>query len=213
MNTKLPTINIKGKEYVLVKDRIMAFHENYSNGAIKTELCTAPESKQIVFKAIVIPDTTKPERVFTGYSQAVSGGTGVNATAALENAETSAVGRALAMMGIGVLESVASADEINKSDKAIVTKGGAPYEQYSNAQPKKIVAENALNPCDKCGKEFKVRNGKTGPFYGCTGYPKCKRTISMEDAEMWVRDEYRDEIFKGNSENPPIEAYENGPQF
>jgi transcriptional regulator NrdR family protein len=39
----------------------------------------------------------------------------VNKTAALENAETSAVGRALAMMGIGVIESIASVDEINKA--------------------------------------------------------------------------------------------------
>ena len=40
----------------------------------------------------------------------------VNKTSAIENAETSAVGRALGLiMGIGVIESIASADEMNKA--------------------------------------------------------------------------------------------------
>ena len=39
----------------------------------------------------------------------------VNKTAALENASTSAVGRALGYMGIGVIESIASADEMAKA--------------------------------------------------------------------------------------------------
>jgi DNA topoisomerase-1 len=30
--------------------------------------------------------------------------------------------------------------------------------------------------CPKCGKEMVERNGKNGPFYGCTGYPECKGT-------------------------------------
>ena len=39
----------------------------------------------------------------------------INITAAMENAETSAVGRALAMMGIWVIDSIASADEMKKA--------------------------------------------------------------------------------------------------
>lgn len=103
-------IDIKGKKYVLVSDRILHFNEHYK-GSITTELVTPPESKLIIIKATV----TEGERTFTGYSQAIVGDGYINKTSALENAETSAVGRALAMMGIGVIDSVASVDEMRKA--------------------------------------------------------------------------------------------------
>lgn len=108
-------IDIKGKKYVLVADRIIYFNEEYPNGSIVTELQTKPESDLVVVKAAVAPDMENIERFFTGYSQAIKGDGFINKTAALENAETSAVGRALAMMGIGVIDNVASVDEVNKA--------------------------------------------------------------------------------------------------
>jgi DNA topoisomerase-1 len=30
--------------------------------------------------------------------------------------------------------------------------------------------------CDECGKPMLIRQGKRGPFLGCSGYPKCKNT-------------------------------------
>lgn len=107
-------IQIKGKDYILVKDRIIYFNDTYPDGCITTELVSEPESTHIIVKATVRPDIAS-ERMFTGYSQATVGDGNVNTTAALENAETSAVGRALAMLGIGVLDSVASVDEMNKA--------------------------------------------------------------------------------------------------
>src|SRR3990167_5522662 len=116
-------IQIQGKDYVLVSDRIIFFNENYPDGSIETDLVTDPLSDIIVVKATIYPngkatsstDTLLIERKFTGYSQAVKGAGFINKTAALENAETSAVGRALAMMGIGVIDSVASVYEIEKA--------------------------------------------------------------------------------------------------
>lgn len=108
-------VKIQGKEYILVADRIVYFNEHFPNGTIKTELITPPTDDKVVIKATVTPDINLPQRYFTGYSQTVVGQGFINRTAALENAETSAVGRALAMMGIGVIESVASADEIVKA--------------------------------------------------------------------------------------------------
>lgn len=106
-------ISIKGKAYVLVQDRILYFNEEYGDkGYIKTKLLSSPEEKRVIVKAYVSPDG---QRVFTGHSQAVVGEGMVNKMAALENAETSAVGRALAMMGIGVIDSVASVDEMKKA--------------------------------------------------------------------------------------------------
>ena len=108
-------IDIKGKKYVLVSDRVQYFNENYPNGSIITNLVSEPTSEMIIIQAIVRPDIKESMRQFTAYSQAVIGDGMVNKTAALENAETSAVGRALGFMGIGVIESIASADEMHKA--------------------------------------------------------------------------------------------------
>lgn len=106
----------------MVKDRILAFNELYPQGAIHTELLSDKNDNMVVFKATVYPDFNteqdiplNQQRYFTGYSQATWGEGMVNKTAAMENCETSAVGRALAFMGIGIIESVASADEVNKA--------------------------------------------------------------------------------------------------
>lgn len=115
MKLKDKAISIKGNAYVLVSDRVLHFNENYPNGSISTELVSDATADMVVVKATVLPDCDAPQRMFTGYSQATWGDGMVNKTAALENCETSAVGRALGFMGIGVIDSVASADEMNKA--------------------------------------------------------------------------------------------------
>ena len=112
---ELKGINIKGNEYILVKDRVLYFNENYPNGKIETELLSEINSEMVVMKATITPDVDNPTRIFTGFSQATWGDGYINKTAAMENCETSAVGRALGMMGIGIIDSIASADEINKA--------------------------------------------------------------------------------------------------
>mgnify|MGYP001561718592 CR=1 FL=1 len=110
-------IDFKGKKYVLVADRVLYFNETYPDGCITTELVSQPDAVLVVFRAEVYPDGLNG-RKFTGYSQAKWGDGYINKTSAIENAETSAVGRALAFMGIGVIDSIASIDEINKAVSA-----------------------------------------------------------------------------------------------
>ncbi len=110
-------MDIKGKKYVMVRDRVMYFNEHYPNGCITTGI-NSDDKTEIIFRAVVIPDVSVPQRVFTGHAGEIRGGAGVNKTSALENAETSAIGRALAMMGIGVIDSIVSVDEINKAENA-----------------------------------------------------------------------------------------------
>jgi len=106
-------IDIKGKKYVLVADRILYFNENYPNGMITT--FRTREERMEVIKATVTPDVSRPERFFNWHSQAIWGDGYINKTSALENAETSAVWRALALMWIWVIDSIASVDEITKA--------------------------------------------------------------------------------------------------
>ncbi len=109
---KEKAVSIKGKLYVQVSDRILYFNETYPDGYIQTELLSQPHDERVVIRATVSP---AEGRRFTGMAQEVVGEGFINKTSALENCETSAVGRALAMMGIGVIDSVASIDEINKA--------------------------------------------------------------------------------------------------
>lgn len=153
-NLKDKAIDIKGKKYVLVSDRILAFNEIFPNGSISTELVSEASADMVVIKATVLPSYETPQRIFTGYSQATWGDGYINKTSALENCETSAVGRALAMMGIGVIDSIASVDEINKAQTQ------KPY--------KKQEAVSGLSmPCKIHGVDMKEYiSPKTGePFF------------------------------------------------
>ena len=123
-------IDIKGKKYVLVSDRVLYFNETYPNWSIVTTRIMTEEPWIEVFKATVMPDCEKPQRYFTGYSQAKRWDWFINKTSALENAETSAVGRALAMMWIWVIDSIASVDEINKAENAAKSKPTVTTQKY-----------------------------------------------------------------------------------
>ena len=151
-------IQFKGKAYVLVSDRINYFNENYPNGSIQTQLISDPTADMVVVKAIVTPDA-KEQRCFTGYSQAKWSDTSsfVNKTSALENCETSAVGRALAFMGIGVIDSIASVDEIKKADLSQSVK--SPNNEFNNSV------------CQKCGAKIAISS---------TGKPYCS-------AKCWLK--------------------------
>ena len=107
------TINIKGKEYVPVSERVKEFMEatvENTNCSILTEIISNTD-KMVVVKATVSIDT----REYTGHSQAVWG-EGMMGKVALEVAETSAIGRALGFAGFGIVEGIASADEISKNN-------------------------------------------------------------------------------------------------
>ena len=123
----MKTIKIHGKDYVMVKDRIIFFNENYPNGSITTESKATDNS--FIFKAKVTPDVENPSRKFTGHAEEIIGSSQINKTSALENCETSAIGRALGCMGIGVEESFASADEVKN---AMYKQANPTYQKTDN---------------------------------------------------------------------------------
>jgi hypothetical protein len=108
---------IKGKDYVMVDERLRLFWEKYPNGKITTERIDNidPIAGYYCFKAVVYPAPVEnPEWFATGHADEYRDNkkSMVNLTNACENGETSAVGRALGMLGILVEGSVASADEV-----------------------------------------------------------------------------------------------------
>ena len=100
-------VNIHGKQYLTVANRINTFRERHPGHTIETQLISA-DSDKVVMKALIMDGETL---ISTGYAEEVRGATNINKTSALENAETSAVGRALAFFGLAGTE-IASADEV-----------------------------------------------------------------------------------------------------
>lgn len=131
-------VKIKNKSYVLVSDRVVYFNEIYKQGGINTSYELIGDTYN--FKAVITPDFAMPARTFTGHSQATIGDGMVNKSAAMENAETSAVGRALGMMGIGVIESIASADEMNKA----VGSNGTPSMKLATPKQVKWIRDTTM---------------------------------------------------------------------
>ena len=101
------TVKIHGKEYKTVALRIQEFREKHPDFAIQTELVEANDMLVIVKATIACAGQV----IATGYAEEVRTASKINRTSALENAETSAVGRALAFFGLGGSE-IASADEV-----------------------------------------------------------------------------------------------------
>ena len=98
------------KDYVEVNVRIMKFYEKYPEGRIITEIVKW-ENEVIVMKATTYRDN-QDIPASTGYAYEKEGSSFINKTSALENCETSAVGRALAILGFEIKKSVASREEV-----------------------------------------------------------------------------------------------------
>jgi|SRR5210317_2341794 len=143
MNTEVKKINIKGKEYVTVAERIRQFHIHYKNGTIQStferielENDTLWNDTLWIVKAVVTPDITKPERYFVGHAQELESSSYINKTSALENAETSAWGRALGCLGLDI-DNIASAEEMQKAQNRTIAMAQNPSFYYA-----KVAEEN-----------------------------------------------------------------------
>lgn len=110
------TIKVKGKDYVPVSERLKHLAANY-NYQVNTDYQYFPEQRMWVVKATISIMKGNDEYMYTGLAQEIESANykDVNHTSALENAETSAVGRACAMAGIGIDGGIASADEVQKA--------------------------------------------------------------------------------------------------
>lgn len=161
-------INFKGKDYVQVKDRIAAVVESDYKYCVETDYKYFPERKMWVVKAtLTFPDQWQ---MFTWLAQEIEPETSkehfVNYTSALENAETSAVWRAFAMAWIGVIDSIASMDEINKATNRSNTNN------YWNT--------NTDNTPIKWFNEKDLTNEMWEKFKKCETFDDCLKIIKKE---------------------------------
>ena len=112
MSKKLKTVDIKGKQYVEVSERLRYFRENYKDYSLVTEWIQLDDVKAIC-KAII--KNEKQVILAEGTAYETAGSSFINKTSYIENCETSAWGRALGNFGIGIEGSVASANEVTNA--------------------------------------------------------------------------------------------------
>jgi hypothetical protein len=120
----MKTINIKGKEYVEVNERLKYFRANYPKHSLTSEVIEKTDTSILILATI---RDEKERAIATGMAEEIKGSTFINKTSYVENCETSAWGRALANFGIGLETAVASADEIqnaisNNNNTPIISK-------------------------------------------------------------------------------------------
>ena len=117
-NETIKTMDIKGKEYALVHQRIKAFRMCYPEGFILTHMVSNEEGVCVFVAEVGYYGADGETRVIgtgTAYERETS--SYINKTSYIENCETSAVGRALGLAGFGIDTSVASAEEVENAIK------------------------------------------------------------------------------------------------
>ena len=105
----MKTIDIKGKEYVTVNERVIYFRENFPNWSMTTDIIDYND-ESVLMKAEIADETGRV--VATGFAREEKSSSYINKTSYIENCETSAWGRALANLGVGIDTSMCSAEEL-----------------------------------------------------------------------------------------------------
>ena len=159
---KLKTVKIQNRDYVMVNERIKYFREHFEGYALETEIVTISD-KECVLKAYV--KNNEGRVVATGMAREVNGDSFINKTSYVENAESSAWGRALGNFGIGIDTSVASADEVANAVKQqtmdITPHGDDTTQTYLDN------ADRDLNKCttEEQLEECKVNLRETAQYF------------------------------------------------
>ena len=107
---------IDGGEYAPVADRITLFYARYPTGRILTRLISRTE-QEITVQAFVFRSLEELRPSATGLASERVGDGNVNTVACLENTETSAIGRALANLGLTASHNRPSREEMDKASR------------------------------------------------------------------------------------------------
>lgn len=151
--SKQGIVNIRGKEYKTVALRVQEFREQFKDYALTTDVIQLDQD-QCVIKATVLNELNRV--VATGLAQEFRKASQINGTSYVENCETSAIGRALACLGLGGQE-FASANEVLN---AIHQQNNPPVENITDDDVE--VAKGQLILAKEAG-ELKERFFKFSP--------------------------------------------------
>lgn len=102
------------ENYVTVAERIAKFYAIYPEGVLRSEIMV-DDGKRVLIRATAYR-SRYDDLPAVGHAEEIRGQGPVNRTSAIENCETSAVGRSLAMLGMEVTRGIASREEIQQAE-------------------------------------------------------------------------------------------------
>jgi hypothetical protein len=167
------------QDYETVETRLEKWHDKFPDSRLETELIEASNTRFIVFCKLFKTEAD-PKPCATGLAFETITEKGVNSTSALENCETSAIGRALANAGFAAKGKRASREEMAKVNNAEPNQ----YEKklaerrYSPPGTKSAAVEDALRA------SFAVENKEADP-------------------QQWTVSEVVDQIGSSTPNEPP----------
>jgi hypothetical protein len=130
-------------DYETVEERLIKFWKEHPDGRISTTLVEATASRFIV-QAYIYRTEVDQHPWSSGLAEETVQGRGVNATSALENCETSAIGRALASAGYATKGKRPSREEMQK-----VAKGAQVANQVAEVKAKMAETSQQYVPVAK----------------------------------------------------------------
>ena len=148
----MKTINIRGKDYITVNERLKEFRNNFKDYSLTTEIIELGQDN-CTMKATITDD--KGVIRATGFAREVISKSPINKFAFVENCETSAIGRALGNFGIGIDTAICTADELlMKMAQETSEKTPAQKAQETKTQ-NKLAKEEALKKYESVIEYFR----------------------------------------------------------
>ena len=136
----MKAINIKGKDYIEVNERLKYFRANFKDHSLTSEIIDKNEDTIIIKATIADPSG----RILAqGIAHEEKSSSYINKSSYVENCETSAWGRSLGNFGIGIDTSVASYEEVSN---AILNQDTTFYNDVSKATKPSTKAAPAKKP-------------------------------------------------------------------
>jgi len=133
-----------GKKYTQVVHRMEALREHHGlDFGVSTEILI-DDGKRVVMKAVIHTNDLPMIVLGTGHAEELRGEGMVNKTSAIENCETSAIGRALASIGLSGGE-YASANEMEGVTRKTEAKASTPKPPVVDSQTEKDPVVTATN--------------------------------------------------------------------
>ena len=101
-NEGLASIDVKGKDYIMVPQRVRAFRMLYPEGFIKTDILSMENGVCVMKTKVGYYDNGHEIVLGTGLAYEKEANGYINKTSYIENCETSSVGRALGFLALGI---------------------------------------------------------------------------------------------------------------